>query len=502
MNNNFHISLPVTGLIKREDYKFDIVGLGGNWPAIATPASGIFTARSKGATINTSITFLPTTGYAPNALAYNTLSCGYDNTEIFTNVAAKITSLSDNSIVYSEPSLVKCSGCLPNISVTISGCGSQQCNQYKLTNTNIFDFSSIFSGLEPNEKYNYSIKSIGSNWPTLMITPTGGSFIPNTNNYSIKHKLLFCPYSGNNLCGSSGLLDYNLAQCFNKNNLYTNIELSISPTRCNNEKIFSNSVLINCNDCLPGLSVSLPSKISLTTTNIASITGTISGLIPNTTYNYIFDCIDSNWPSILKPISGSFTAKSIKESLSAQLMFCHPSGQCTSGTNDLLPYTPDNTVEKYFNQKKLYTNLALNVTSDCGDDATSKTSTISCDNCLPCVKYANAIFSGSPIITLASGCCQGQRLISVNVTSAVPGDQYTYSFSHVPSTGIQFLNFSPETGTVYFGSGGNGKVYTVVSTDLSNFAHALLNFELIHTDTNTKVVDTIGLTCISGNCAA
>lgn len=364
INNDFHISIPISGLIKREHYNYQIIGLGGNWPAISSPSSGSFVATNKVMTVDTTITFLPNTGLAPsqNTLTYNLLSCGYQDNQLFTRVSARATNTSDNSIVNSDDTLVLYSGSIPKIGV------------------------------------------------------------------------------------------------------------------------------------------SFPNKTTLSNSNITNITGTITGLIPYSKYNYTFSCLDSNWPSILKPISGSFTATGIMDTVISQLMFCYPSGYCTSGTNNLLSYTLDTNAEKSFNQNKLHTDLNLNITSECGDNFTSKPFTIECNDCLPCVRYANIAFSGSPLITLPSGCCQGYKFISVNVSNAIPGERYTYSFSGVSTTGINTIEFNPATGEFYFGSGGIGKINTIITTNLDDYAQTILSFELTHTNTNFISKDMIGLVCIGDQC--
>lgn len=498
--STFHISIPVSGLIRREDYTYEIVGIAANWPSVATPPTGSFTSFSRSTSINTAISFLPTTGNSGfNTLPYSLLSCGYQDKEIFTRVAARVTSASDNSVILSDSRLISCSGCLPSISISMSGCGTTGCDQYSLTSGNIFDFVSSFSGLEPNTSYRYNISSAGSNWPVIMISPISGSFLSNSTTYNMRHKLAFCPYSGN-LCGSNNVLNHNLAQCFNKNNLYTNIQLSIAPDYCLNEKTFSNNLFINCNNCLPRTTSSLPSKISLSSSNIANISGSFSGLVPNTLYSYTFECLDSNWPSVLKPISGSFIASSSTDSIVSQLMFCSPSGDCVSGTDGLLSYNIDSSAEKAFNQKKLYTDLRLVLTSECGDTTSTKKCSIECNNCLPCIRYANILFQDSPTITLDNDCCQGQKLVRVNVSNAIPGDRYTYIFSSVTGIGVNSLTFNPNSGEIYFGSGGVGTINTICNVDLMNHSQTLLNCELTHTNTSNKVIDTVVLVCNESSC--
>jgi hypothetical protein len=499
-NNNFHISIPVSGLIKREDYTYEILGVGGNWPAIANPASGEFVASSKSKKIDTTITFLPTTGNIHNSLDYELSSCGYANTELFTNVVAKVTSLSDNTIVFSNPSLIKCSGCLPKITVNIVGCSApDSCKQYNLTSTNIFDFQSSISGIEPNTKYHFIIESFGSNWPSILMSPLSGSFVASSNTYDMKHKMVFCPYSGLE-CGQNNLLDYDLARCFNKNNIYTNLQLSIFPDYCQNEKVFSNNILVNCENCLPKINASIPSNINLTLSNIVDITGNISGLIPNTRYYYQFNSPNSNWPTIISPLSGSFLALSNSEQIVSSLMFCSPSGNCPSGTENLLPYELDSMAETDLNQDKLRTEIILNVTSECGDDIDSKKSIISCDNCLPCLSYANAIFEDAPVIGLDDDCCVGQKLIKVNVTNAIVGDKYLYEFSTSSGVGVNNIEFNPTTGEMYFGGSGLGSIMTICSIDLIDYTQTLINFQLTHVSSNTQIFDTIGLVCNTGSC--
>lgn len=179
-------------------------------------------------------------------------------------------------------------------------------------------------------------------------------------------------------------------------------------------------------------------------------------------------------------------------------MFCSPSGNCPSGTENLLSYSLDTLAEKDFNQKQLYTNLVLNLSSECGDSASSRLCSIKCDNCLPCVRYANAVFNGSPVISLDEVCCSGQKLLKVNVTNAVPGDKYLYTFNHTSGIGINNIVFNPSSGEMYFGSGGNGSINTICNVDLTNHAQTLLNFELTHVLSNNKVFDTVGLMCNTG----
>lgn len=254
-NNNIHISIPVSGLIKRENYRYEIIGLGGNWPAVAIPSSGTFEATAKTANLNTSISFCANTGLVTNLsniLSYESLQCGYANQELFTSIKAKIVSLSDNSELFSSQQLVQCTGCLPNISIELSGCGSGVCDQYVLKDSNIFNFVSSFSGLEPGASYNYSLYSLGSNWPSIMVSPKSGTFTPTSETYEMQHRMIFCANSGE--CGTNhpGAMNHNIyVKNTDEAKLFNTIELSVTPVSCNGEFNFSNTLMTICDNCLP-----------------------------------------------------------------------------------------------------------------------------------------------------------------------------------------------------------------------------------------------------------
>ena len=254
-NNNIHISIPVSGLIKRENYRYEILGLGGNWPSVAIPRTGSFEATAKTTSINTSISFCASTGLAinlSNVLPYEPLQCGYANQELFTSLKAKVVSLSDNSEIFSSQQLVQCTGCLPNINIELSGCGSEVCDQYILSDSNIFNFVSSFSGLEAGASYNYSLYSLGSNWPCIMASPKSGTFVPTSDTYDMQHRLVFCANSGECSSNHPGSMNHNMyVKNTDEAKIFNTIQLSVTPQSCNGEMNFSNSIMTICDDCLP-----------------------------------------------------------------------------------------------------------------------------------------------------------------------------------------------------------------------------------------------------------
>jgi hypothetical protein len=271
-------------------------------------------------------------------------------------------------------------------------------------------------------------------------------------------------------------------------------------SNCLDKPILSDKIEVDCDNCLPVINVSLPNINTLTSTNLISITGSVSSLKPSQSYNYYFSG-NSNWPIVLENISGSFIAKTSSENIVSRLIFCSPSGNC-SNNNGLLPYTLSSKVEKALNNNLLTGKLQLNIQSSGCDNRifSSNISNISCNNCLPNIKYPNILFSGSPTITLNSECCSGQKLIRVNVSNAIASDKYIYQFTSLNSAGVNNIVFNPSSGEIYFGSGGTGSINTIAAIDLVDHAQTLLNVELNHVDSDSKTSDTVVLVCNNSAC--
>ena len=114
MSNNIKVSIPLSGLFKRETYNYIIRGLGGNWPAIISPLSGSFEAKGKTEVLNEVVSFCPSTGLCPpsnpNVLPYSLQSCGYDNNHLYTNIVVDLTSKSDNITTRTNSMIIECTG--------------------------------------------------------------------------------------------------------------------------------------------------------------------------------------------------------------------------------------------------------------------------------------------------------------------------------------------------------------------------------------------------------
>jgi len=249
------------------------------------------------------------------------------------------------------------------------------------------------SGLQPYEDYSYSFNGVSSNWPST-ISPKSGILKPSDENIELDCVLTFCS-SQSGCINSDNLLDYVLdSHGTSLNNLYSIINLEISPLSYLRESVISDNYGIHCEDCLPRLTVSLPDLGILTATsssgNMTPVAGdnrfytfeaTVSGLEPNQIYYYDYRGLASNWPTvIMTPTSGTIKAVSNVSKIKSTISFCVNSGICPPGTRGLLSYNSPST----FDKNNLFTSIDLSVykTGNSQDPTISNPLTVYCQDCL------------------------------------------------------------------------------------------------------------------------
>jgi hypothetical protein len=331
------LSAPVKGLIKRLEYKYEIEGLGANWPLAIVPISGTFIAASRTADIKAKAVFCPSIALCPSdspeVLAYNPhYSYGVDKTKnlLFSTVRAKVSELNANSdFLYSEPITLSCSNCLPQVGPIVM-----------LPDTIVLDddtkntitISGIASGISPDIRYSYIFKVLDSTWP-VNLYPISGTAQSNTDQLKLFSQLVFCKTSGlydTDMCSDS---DQRATVSLELLPLPDDFETVSILTADDTEKLVSNNSLIHCNNCLPANpKITLPDTLTLnnSTKNTTAITGTISGISPYTRYSYLFKVLDTTWPIELYPISGTAYTNGDECKVSTQLVFCKNSGSYDS----------------------------------------------------------------------------------------------------------------------------------------------------------------------------
>jgi hypothetical protein len=497
--NFYSFVTSFNGLKPYTKYSYLFKNIDNNYKVSFSSLSGYFyTTNINNKNINTTINFCENNNLCDYEYSIGTVSSDNCDTTKFIKFYLELVS-AEGDVVNSDEILVNCDTCISKPSITIP-------NKTTLTSNagNIYNFSINTSGLRPYSDYVYSFKNFSTNHLIGIKEISGTINTKNSTSITIPNSLIFCENSG--YCSNyvtTGTMNNDVCN----NLLFSNFRLELT-SDCLSSPIISDKIEIDCDNCIPKISVALPvNSITLTSNNQLSVTGVISGLKPNQTYNYYFSG-ESNWPVVLSNISGSFIAPqaigSSKTSLYnaiTKVLFCSPSGIC-DGEAGLLPLKNSSVVEKSFNNNNLFSDIKLNVQSSACDTIiySSDTARVSCNNCLPCTSFASVRISGAPNIVLNDDCCAGQKLLKVDVKNVIPGDKYLYKFMPVTGIGIIQLEASPTSGEIYFGGTGSGIINTILSYNLDQYAQTIINFELFNPTNNYRIIDSVGFTCGTGVC--
>ena len=328
-----------SGLIKREPYTYEIVGLGGNWPAVATPATGFFVASTKSQTIDTTISFCVNTGLCvssnDNILSYELIN-DYNKNDFFSVIRAEITPVNGGDTILSSSAKVECSGCLPEVDVILPE------TNVELSGSNSYILEASLSGLVYNNTYSYMFQCEDSNWPTVLSLPSG-SFVAESEQADVFTRVTFCANTG--ICESLGYdvlshsIDNTLA--YGNTKPITRLKLAVTADGRFANVAYSDSITVQCNNCLPKLTVDLPTEpVTLTGSNnyCYDLVVTMNGLIPYKEYNYTFRSTVANWPVVVTPVSGMLKSSNTTATIRSRLAFCPATSVCGSGTIGLLDY--------------------------------------------------------------------------------------------------------------------------------------------------------------------
>lgn len=499
--NTIDLPFALTNLIAGHEYSYELIPVNANWPVTLSHASGSFVANDDNDTFSTNVTFCPTTGVcqaAGKTVLPFTLDddCIFGETNRFVDMKLKISSATCSvPDVITDNIRVICNDCIEQIQVT------DFIDTIVVNNGNIYPITANVQGLRPNHTYSYSFEALSANWPTTL-SVSGGSFTAATNTYTIESNLVFCATTGS--CQDLGktVLPYILDEgcLFFDSQPAVRLQLTVSPISCDQE-ISKDITNIVCDNCLPEMTITSVEEATLSTANnyYYTLTHDIDGLIEGQQYSYAYEGVSSNWPTLISPTSGTFTAKGVTNSLEAQLMLCYPENLCPSGTQGLFDYTLDSRAQKILKKNVLSTQLKLTVSPmTCGlPSATSDIFTLNCDGCLPSFSYSSINFADTPELMLDGPCCTGMKAITVNVDGAVPGDQYNYVFNSAADANQ--VSFVPSTGTIYVGGNGTGYINTIMNVNLIDSQQVVINCELTHVNTNIKTMDFLAVKC-SGAC--
>jgi hypothetical protein len=501
--NKTSINLVASNLKLGKQYVYHINSVDANWPAIVTPISGKLTAHYDSMNIPLTVTLCPSTGLCPSAssdvIDYSIDSnclLGYSNMERYVRFNADISGNECDSgydKTYSNDVTVSCVDCLPRAKVSIPSI-----MLLSSEDKNVNTFTSDITDLAPGQKYEYSFKSVDSNWPTLVY-PITGIISTESTSISLSSRITFCRSTG--LCeNAENLLDYT----FDNSSLYSeglerysSIVLEIKPVDCSSIPVStSNTMLVRCDGCLPVASLTHSSNSAILSSpgiNRFQLSTSAQNLIPGETYSYGVNYVDSNWPTIVSKQSGEFVAVSSNKNILTELQFCFPSGTCSQNPVDVMPYRVSPITAN--TNKYAVINLSITDTTSSSSPTISDDFTLTCSNCLPNINYTMA-FSGSPTLVLPSNCCSGNQVMRVNIGGAIAGDIHNY----VLSSSSPNVSFMPTSGQIIFKQGGSGTIVSMMSTSLSSETSAIAQCKLTNVSSNIETVDFLVIKCGTNAC--
>lgn len=482
--NTSTISINLSDLVIGETYNYRFYGLDGNWPVMLSNISGTLVPTQKNNNIILSkLSFIESTGLytGDNNKLIEPVDC-VPQKDLYAIVYASISEGSSPSEpIKTENILVSCNDCLPILKIdTISDVVLSE------TNKNILSVN--ISNLHKNVAYNYMFHSTGGNSP-VNITNISGSFIPNSSSYNLKSKITFCSSTGTCGDGSNSILNTNVG-CLTDDDRYLSGYLYVESTSCSQTAV-SNPFTITCNNCLQTPNINMGAN-AITTTQHYDLSTVFNNLSIGKTYNYSFVGSYSNWPVVIDPASGTFTALSDNETVNSKVVFCYPTGDAI-GQPGLLNYAVNSLNQDY--EYKFVKFRSRITESECSDiTKLSNEFTLTCDGCLPCLNCSTIMFSGGPTISLPTGCCSGTDMMFVRVTGANPDNAYRYELVSLSGD----ISFVPSTGLVYVKNDGTSTIPLLMTTNLIDKEQALAQAKLINIDSTGEAVDYLALICGSG----
>ena len=518
-NIKYPITIKFDNLIVGQQYQTSITDIDSNWfYNISSGTNNVFTAVTASQEFNWDVSYCPTSGGTCAASSFNsslTPDATCDSMGIKFNVAlSPIENLNENEIIsVSGDFVAECVDCLPYLEAKLD-----YNNVQSTVNNATQTVTTVFNGLVCGNTYEYEYVSNTGTWPARFINSLSGSFVPESDTYTLTNDIAFCPGTGSSLpcVASDELLSWATPteSCdLVDDSMRAKFHVSFSGLNIDREIIKSSNADIHCDNCLDKIEVINPSNNILVNNNSDTLKFTVNGLIAGSPYDYNINISGANWPANVSAQSGTFIADDSSHSLETLVNFCYPSGNCDAADDDFISYTLYTELDKQLYGELYNMDMSLTVgptgtpATDPNGDTTcgqiSVTGSVfkpTCQECFPTYSYASVSISGAPIMNMPVGCCTGVKALHVNVYGAIPGEEYTYDLTNPSGVdGISPIQFAPSSGSIYFDANGEGTVISTMNSDLENFEQTVVQFSMTHTKSNQTAIDMMAVNC-GGDC--
>lgn len=192
----------IINLVPYESYSYSWKVISANWPVVANALSGVLKPASATGTINSSMTFCPTTGECSNNILPYSLpeECSLEQSKdpyITLQLSIKPEAAGAESL--GDPFTITCDDCLPRPRINISGIDNSLVVEPTddASPTPSYSFQLTFNNLELDTEYSYQIETLKVDWPIVYVSPISGSFVnKSSNTLPIDGKFYFCPSTG------------------------------------------------------------------------------------------------------------------------------------------------------------------------------------------------------------------------------------------------------------------------------------------------------------------
>ena len=185
-----------------ESYSYSWNVISANWPVVANTLSGVLKPASATGTINSSMTFCPTTGECSDSILPYTLpaDCSLEqNKDPSITLQLSVKSDSTGAESFGDAFTITCDDCLPRPRINISGIDNNLVAEPTddTSPTPSYSFQLTFNNLELDTEYSYELETLRVDWPIVYVSPVSGSFVNKSSNVlPIDGKFYFCPSTG------------------------------------------------------------------------------------------------------------------------------------------------------------------------------------------------------------------------------------------------------------------------------------------------------------------